>query len=85
MNSPLRIITADPRLQVEASCLVCGNDIPTGEGLTATYGERTLRFKCPDCLARFETAPGRHLADSGTSCCKARHPSLPMSDWTCDR
>ena len=59
MNSPLPIIVQDAQRQGQANCLVCGNDIPAGEGLTARYGERTLRFKCAGCLARFEAAPER--------------------------
>ncbi|MES2210561.1 MAG: hypothetical protein V4515_10320 [Chloroflexota bacterium] len=84
MNSPLPIIVTDPRLQIQANCLVCGNDIPAGEGLTARYGERTLRFKCPGCLARFEAAPEQYLAGRETSCCKTQDPGSSASEWTCD-
>lgn len=65
-----------------ASCLVCGNDIAAGEGVTARYGDQTLRFKCPGCLARFEADPEPYLAGQTGGCCgteptegeRTRHP-----------
>lgn len=84
MNSPLPIIVQDAQRQGQANCLVCGNDIPAGEGLTARYGERTLRFKCSGCLARFEAAPEQYLAGHEASCCKGQDSSSPASEWTCD-
>ena len=75
----------DSRYEAAAQCLVCGNDIPAGEGLTARYRERTLRFKCPGCLRRFEAAPERYLSDHEAGCCKDEDSSSPASEWTCDR
>jgi hypothetical protein len=84
MNNPASIAIRDSRLEASAACLVCGNAIPAGEGVTARYGERTLRFKCPDCLNRFEAAPERYLADHEAGCCKDDSRS-PASEWMCDR
>jgi hypothetical protein len=84
MNSPSSIVIRNSRLEPSARCLVCGNDIPAGEGLTARYGERTLRFKCPVCLSRFEADPERYLVAHEARCCKDEHASSPASEWRCD-
>ena len=68
MNSPSSIVIGNSRLEPSARCLVCGNDVPAGEGLTARCGERTLRFKCPGCLGRFEADPERYLAAHEAGC-----------------
>lgn len=83
MNSPLSIVIRNSQLEPSARCLVCGNDIPAGEGLSARYGERTLRFKCPGCLSRFEADPERFLAGHPDGCC-VDHDHSPASEWTCD-
>ena len=84
MNSPASIVIRNSRLESSATCLVCGNDIPAGEGLTARYGERTLRFKCAGCLNRFEADPERYLAGHEAGCCKDEQESSPPSEWRCD-
>ena len=84
MNSPSSIVIRNSRLEPSARCLVCGNDIPAGEGLTARYGERTLRFKCSGCLIRFEADPERYLAAHEAGCCKDEQESSPASEWRCD-
>ncbi len=58
----------DSRQAPAARCLVCGNDIPAGEGVTAWYGDRMLRFKCPGCCARFEVDPEPYLAGQTGGC-----------------
>jgi len=63
----------DSRLAPAARCLVCGNDIPAGEGVTARYGDRMLRFKCPGCYARFEADPEPYLAGQAGGCCGNEH------------
>jgi hypothetical protein len=67
-----------------ARCVVCGNDIPPGEGITARFGERRLRFKCPGCLARFQAEPERYLAGHEAGCCGDEHTQSPASEWRCD-
>lgn len=73
MNGPTLI---DSRQAPAATCLVCGNGIPAGEGVTARYGDRTLRFKCPGCYARFQGDPEPYLAGArpvaaATGCSRA--------------
>lgn len=84
MNSPSSIVIRNSRLEASARCLVCGNDIQAGEGLTARYGDRTLRFKCSGCLSRFEADPERYLAGHEAGCCKDELESSPPSEWRCD-
>lgn len=84
MNSHASIVIRNSRLEPTARCLVCGNDIPAGEGLTARYEDRSLRFKCPGCLSRFEAEPERYLAGHEAGCCKDEPESSPPSEWRCD-
>ncbi len=84
MNSPSSIVIRNSRLEPAAQCVVCGNDIPAGEGLTARYVDRTLRFKCPGCLSRFEADPERYLAGPEAGCCNGEHEHSPASEWRCD-
>lgn len=69
----------DSRQAPAARCLVCGNDIPAGEGVTAWYGDRMLRFKCPGCYARFEADPEPYLAGRETGCCGKEHADASAS------
>ncbi len=78
------LIVLDSRDEPAASCVVCGNDISAGEGVTARYGDRTLRFKCPGCYTRFATDPGHYLAGQQQSCCGGKHDHSPASEWQCD-
>ena len=73
MSTPSSIVIRTSTFEAAAPCVVCGNDIAAGEGLTARYGERTLRFKCPGCLARFESDPERYLAGDAGGCCGGEH------------
>jgi len=52
-----------------ATCPVCGNEIAPGEGVTARYGERMLRFKCQGCVTRFQADPEPYLAGKVGGCC----------------
>jgi predicted RNA-binding Zn-ribbon protein involved in translation (DUF1610 family) len=69
MSAPTSIVIRTSTFEEDATCVVCGNEIAAGEGLTARYGERTLRFKCPGCLARFEADPERYLDRGPAACC----------------
>lgn len=84
MSTPPSIVIRTSTYELAARCVVCGNDIAAGEGLTARYGERTLRFKCPGCLARFEADPERYLASHVAGCCGQDHEASPASEWRCD-
>jgi len=44
-------VVLDSHDQPAAACVVCGNDIAAGQGVTASYLGRTLRFKCPGCFS----------------------------------
>ena len=76
------LVLGDSRLQPAAHCLVCGSDIPPGEGVTARYNGRWLRFRCAGCLARFGQDPERFLAGHGEGCCQGDAECSPMSEWT---
>ena len=78
MMSPMVIYAA--RLELAARCLVCGGDIPAGEGLTARYRDATNRFKCESCLAAFVEDPDRYLAEHPARCCD-EHAASPASEW----
>jgi len=85
MIGPASLVIRNSTLEAGGRCIVCGGDIPAGEGITARYGERTLRFKCPGCLARFETDPDRFLAGHPDGCCEDHdHAHSPASEWRCD-
>lgn len=73
MGTLSSIVIRSSAFEPAAHCVVCGNDILAGEGLTARYGELTLRFKCPGCLARFEADPERYLAGDVGDCCGEEH------------
>ena len=64
-----QLSVVDSSDQPAAACVVCGNDISAGEGVTARYRGRTLRFKCPGCYARFEADPEPYLAGHQAGCC----------------
>ena len=78
------LVVLDAPDQGSATCLVCGNDISSGEGVTARYGDRTLRFKCPGCVRRFEADPELYLAGQAGGCGKGGHDHSPASEWCCD-
>lgn len=73
MSTPSSIVIRNSTFEPAVRCVVCGNEIAAGEGLTARRGERTLRFKCPGCLARFEADPERYLAGDARRCCGGQH------------
>ncbi len=78
------LVVVDSQDQPAASCVVCGNDIRAGEGVTAEYRGQTLRFKCPGCLPRFEADPDRYLGGEVSDCCGGEHDHSPVSEWRCD-
>lgn len=67
------LTVVDSADQAAATCVVCGKDIPAGEGVTALYGGQILRFKCPGCLPRFAADPDRYLSGGSSSCCDDEH------------
>lgn len=78
------VVLVDSRGQPAAVCVVCGSQIPAGEGITARYLDRILRFRCSGCFARFQAAPERFLAGDEGRCCDGAHAHSPASEWRCD-
>lgn len=54
--------------QPEDRCPTCGTALKPGEGVSAEWQGRTLRFRCLGCLARFEADPARYLAGDTEPC-----------------
>lgn len=79
------LVVVDSSAAAAASCVVCGKDIAAGEGVTALFQGRTLRFKCPGCLSRFAVDPD-HILSAEPTCCdrdereQANDPD-PVSEW----
>lgn len=72
--------------QPASECEVCGSEIAAGQGLTVRSGDRTMRFSCPSCLARYRADPSRFFAGTQAACCAGRHAATsPASEWSCDR
>jgi hypothetical protein len=68
-----------------ARCVVCGNHVEAGGGLSAIVDGRLLRFKCSGCVARFRADPERFLAGGPAGGCGGVHGhDSPASEWTCD-
>jgi len=67
MNTQL-VVESAPRSAV--TCLVCGNEIAPGEGVTEVFGDHVVRLKCPGCAARFRADPHRYLTDGPAACCE---------------
>ena len=84
MTIASEFVVLSSRDEPGAVCVVCGNDIPAGEGITASYRGQTLRFKCPGCYSRFQTDPERFLAGGQDGCCNGEHDHSPASEWRCD-
>ncbi len=77
-------VVFDSRDQDAASCVVCGNAIAAGDGVTASFHGRTLRFKCPGCFARFQADPELFLTGHPAGCCNGQHDHSPATEWRCD-
>jgi hypothetical protein len=81
------LLVVDSSPQGAATCVVCGQDIPAGAGVTALFHGRTLRFKCPGCLSRFAIDPDHYLTEGPSSCCDgeghavAARPAAPGEPW----
>ncbi|MDA8203476.1 MAG: hypothetical protein M0Z49_12085 [Chloroflexi bacterium] len=71
--SDVDLVVVDVRAEGLATCMVCGQAILDGGGVTARFGDRLLRFKCPGCLSRFRADPERYLSGGPSSCCDDEH------------
>ena len=65
----VRLSVIDSAQQGAAACVVCGDRVDAGRGLTALYEVRTLRFRCHGCLGRFAEDPDRFLAGQTEQWC----------------
>ena len=81
MVSQRALVVLDSADQLAAACTVCGNEVPAGEGVTASFGGQVLRFRCPGCFARFQADPDRYLSGQGGGCCGGAHDHSPVSEW----
>jgi hypothetical protein len=75
------LVLIDSRAQPAGACAACGQPIVAGEGLTALYGGRLLRFRCSGCLASFCRDPGRHVAADDYCCSPDTCHESPASEW----
>lgn len=62
-------LAGEPATPGAVACLVCGNEIAPGEGVTTLYRDQVIRLKCPGCASRFLADPERYLGGGPTSCC----------------
>ena len=78
-----RIIGRGSSTDPASECTVCGDPVPAGSGFTARAGERDFRFKCAECLARFEADPAPYLAADQRLSFERGDEESPASEWTC--
>ncbi len=83
MVASIEVIVRGGRIDAAGTCVVCGEDVAVGIGFAARSGEREFRFKCADCLARFEADPGPYLATDQARSREARVEESPASEWAC--
>jgi len=84
MTVATKLVVVHSNDRAAARCIVCGNEIAEGEGVTADYQGQAMRFKCPGCYARFQADPDRYLAGAEPVCCKEDQSGSPVSEWRCD-
>lgn len=85
MNATIEVIVRGGRMDPAGSCVVCGEEVPAGDGFAARWGEREFRFKCARCVYRFEADPGPYLAADSTRPGEAEVEAegSPASEWAC--
>lgn len=82
MITNAEVLLLDSHYSGATSCLVCCSPIGAGEGFTAIFHGRVLRFKCAGCLSRFSADPERFISGHAAECCD-HQDSSPYSEW-CD-
>ena len=83
MVASLEVIIRGGLMDAAGTCVVCGEAVAAGVGFAARSGEREFRFKCADCLARFEADPGPYLAADQARSREAGAEESPASEWAC--
>ncbi len=75
------LVVIDSTAQPAGTCAACGQSIGVGEGVTALYGGRLLRFRCSGCLASFRLEPNRYISALDYCCSSDRCQESPASEW----
>jgi len=76
------LVVIDSTAQPAGTCAACGQSIGVGEGVTAIYGGRLLRFRCSGCLASFRIEPNLCYISALDYCCSSdRCQESPASEW----
>jgi hypothetical protein len=75
------LLVIDSTTQPAGTCTGCGQALGAGEGITALYGGRVLRFRCSGCLASFRSEPGRFVAAHDYCCDTDSRVESPASEW----
>jgi hypothetical protein len=75
------LVLIDSSCQPAGACAACGQPIGAGEGLTALYGGRLLRFRCSGCLGSFCRDPRHYVAADDYCCSPDACPESPASEW----
>lgn len=83
MVASIEVIIRGGRMDAAGTCAVCGDAVPAGSGFAARSGDREFRFKCAECLARFEADPARYQAADKTQSREAGAEESPASEWAC--
>ena len=82
MVASIEVIVRGGSMDAAGTCVVCGEDVPAGSGFAARSSQREFRFKCANCLARFEADPWLYLANRARSREEEAEES-PASEWAC--
>lgn len=83
MVASMEIVVRGGLMDAAGTCVVCGEDVPAGSGFAARSGDRGFRFKCAECLARFEADPARYVGAGRTPPREADAEESPASEWAC--
>ncbi len=75
------LLVIDSTDQPAGTCAACGQPMRAGEGITALYGGRLLRFRCSGCLASFRSEPERYVAARDYCCVTDTCVESPASEW----
>jgi hypothetical protein len=83
MATSVEVMIRGGRMDAAGTCVVCGDAVPAGSGFVARSREREFRFKCEDCIARFEADPAPYLAADGARASEPTAEESPASEWAC--
>jgi ribosomal protein L24E len=75
------LVLIDSTHQPAGACAACGQPIAAGEGITALYGGRLLRFRCSGCLDSFRRDPRTYAATHDYCCSTETCCESPATEW----